>query len=146
MSSGDIDYPSHSLSEFAVGQIQERIFTIDEKCLYDFTIASGDDHPLHTNANFALACGYQDVLVHGMCVTSRCSAFVAKEFVGSRGLLISMSADFLLPIFRNELLIWRTEVSRVDSVAEIVEIKWVILKEKNIVAQRGIACAWLGRN
>lgn len=144
MSQSNLDYPRRTLAEFAVGTVRERTFGIDEESLLHFIAASGDSHPLHTNIEFARTRGYRDVLVHGMCISARCSAFVAEEFVGSHGLLVSMSADFRLPVLCNESLIWRGEVLRVDPVAETVEIKWAASKDKNIVVQRGTACAWLG--
>lgn len=144
MSQSGLNYPRRTLAEFAAGEVRERTFEIDEEILLRFIVASGDSHPLHTNADFARTRGYRDVLVHGMCVTARCSAFVAEEFVGSHGLLVSMSADFRLPVFCNESLTWRGEALRVDPVAETVEIKWAVSKDKNIVVQRGTACAWLG--
>lgn len=144
MSQRGLDYPRRTLAEFAVGEVRERTFGIDEESLLRFIAASGDVHPLHTNADFARARGYRDVLVHGMCVTARCSAFVAEEFVGSHGLLVSISADFRLPVFCNESLTWRGEALRVDPVAKTVEIKWAVSKDKNIMVQRGTACAWLG--
>lgn len=144
MSQSGLHYPRRTLAEFAVGEVRERTFEIDEESLLRFVVASGDSHPLHTNADFARTRGYRDVLVHGMCITARCSAFVAEEFVGSHGLLVSMSADFRLPVFCNESLTWCGEALRVDPVAETVEIKWAVSKDKNIVVQRGTACAWLG--
>jgi acyl dehydratase len=144
MSPSGLDYPRRSLAEFATGEVRERTFVVDKESLSRFIAASGDAHPLHTNADFAQSRGYRDVLVHGMCIASRCSAFVAEEFVGSHGLLVSMSADFRLPVFCDESLTWRGEVLRVDPVSETVEIKWAVSKGKNIVVQRGTACAWLG--
>ena len=144
MNQGAIEYPRRALAEFAVGRIHEQTFQVDHESLLRFITASGDTHPLHTNTGFAQALGYNDVLVHGMCIMARCSAFVAKEFVGSHGLLVSMGADFRLPVFCDERLTWRAEVLRVDMVAETVEIKWAVLNDREIVTQRGTACAWLG--
>lgn len=144
MSQSDTNYPRRVLAEFAVGEVREKNFQVDHESLLRFIASSGDSHPLHTNAIFAQSRGYRDVLVHGMCITARCSAFVAEEFVGSHGLLVSMSADFRLPVFCDELLTWRAEILRVDAVAEIVEIKWTVSNDRNIIVQRGTACAWLG--
>ena len=144
MSQGGLNYPRRTLVEFAIGAVRERPFVVDEESLLRFVAASGDSHPLHINADFAQTRGYSDVLVHGMCISARCSAFIAEEFVGSHGLLVSMGADFRLPVFCNEFLTWRGEVCRVDPVAETVEIKWLVSKDTSIVVQRGTACAWLG--
>ena len=79
-----------------------------------------------------------------MCIGARCSSFVAEEFVGSHGLLVSIGLDFRLPVFCNELLTWKGEVLRINLKAETLEIKWGVFKDKHIMVQRGTACAWLG--
>ena len=145
MSRSMLDYPRRALEEFTFGEIRERPFRIEEESLELFISASGDSHPLHTNSDFARLLGYRDVLVHGMCINARCSTFVAEEFVGSHGLLVSMNADFRVPVFCNESLTWRGEVCRIDVAAEIIEIKWVVFRDGAIPVQRGTACAWLGR-
>jgi 3-hydroxybutyryl-CoA dehydratase len=139
------DYPRRALAEFTVGEIRERSFRIEEETLQLFISASGDSHPLHTDPDFARTRGYRDVLVHGMCINTRCSTFIAEEFVGSQGLLVSMNADFRVPVFCNESLTWRGEVCRIDVAAEIIEIKWVVFRDGAVPVQRGNACAWLGR-
>ena len=96
-----ITYPRRALTEFTVGHIRKRNFHVDHQGLLRFVDASGDGHPVHTSSKFAQSRGYQDVLVHGMCITSICSGFVAEEFVGSHGLLVSMNADFRSPVFCN---------------------------------------------
>lgn len=144
MNQSAIGYPRRALTEFAVGEVRERTFQVNHEALLRFIVASGDSHPLHTNADFARSRGYRDVLVHGMCITALCSAFVAEEFVGSHGLLVSMSVDFRLPVFCDEPLTWRAEVLRVDAVAETVEIKWTASNDQKVATQRGTACAWLG--
>lgn len=144
MSQCSVEYRQLTLAEFTVGDLRERSFRVDQDKLLRFIAASGDKHPLHTNVDFAQSRGYRDVLVHGMCVAALCSAFVAEEFVGSHGLLVSMNADFRLPVFCNQSLSWRGEVLRIDSGAEIIEIKWSVLNDRGVVVQRGSACAWLG--
>jgi acyl-CoA thioesterase FadM len=80
-----------------------------------------------------------------MCVTALCSAFVTEEFVGSHGLLVSMSADFRAPVFCDEMLTWRAEVAEIGTLAETVEIKWAVVNDRELTVQRGTACAWLGK-
>ena len=139
-----LDFPRRALTDFTVGEIRERSFRIEEETLQLFIAASGDSHPLHTNPDFARIRGYRDVLVHGMCINTRCSTFVAEEFVGSHGLLLSMNADFRVPVFCNESLTWRGEVCGVNATAEVIEIKWAVFRDSAILVQRGTACAWLG--
>jgi len=137
-------YPRRGLGEFSEGDVREQAFVVNRTGLQNFVLASGDDHPVHTDVDFAVSRGYKDVLVHGMCITARCSAFIAREVVGSHGLLVAMSADYRLPVFCDDSLVWRAEVANVDTVAETVQIKWAVYNHQNMAVQRGTACAWLG--
>lgn len=139
-----INYPCKSLEDFVVGQIIERTFEIGFKELQSFIEASGDIHPLHTNNDFAKSKGYPNVLIHGMAVAARCSAFIAEEFVGLHGLLISMSVDFRTPIFCGDQLYWHAEVIKIDVNGKTVEVKWNIFNNKKLILQRGTACTYLG--
>jgi len=134
-------YPYRDLSEFVPGVERERTFGITGADLARFAEVSQDQHPLHRVPVFSRERGYPDVLAHGMLVASRCSAFVASEFVGSHGLLVSFAADFRQPVFCDEELIWRGTVTQVSPEDGTVEVSWRVLNDCGHLVQRGTACA-----
>ena len=137
-------YHQHSIDEFSAGLTRERSFNVDGQAMQHYMRASDDLHPLHVDAAFARERGYRDVVVHGTCVVARCTGFVAEEFVGSHGLLISISSEFRAPVFCNEPLIWHANVQRIDESANTVEVGWTVTNDRNVIVQRGTAVAWLG--
>lgn len=143
MSGGQSPYPRHQLEDFTPGAVREQRLKVTRADLDRFSDVSGDRHPLHGDSQFAQSRGFSDVLVHGMLITSRCSAFIAHDFVGSHGLLVSMQADFRQPVFCDEELVWRAEVARIDAAATTVEIRWKVANSRGVIVQVGGACAWL---
>jgi acyl dehydratase len=139
-----IQYPSLSIDDFHVGQIIEQEFQLNKQQLDDFVKASGDIHPLHTNLEFAESRGHSDVVLHGMFISSKCSAFVASEFIGKYGLLVSMSSDFLQPGYCGNIYVWRAEVKKIID-SKILEISWMVSSNQNII-QRGGATTYIGDN
>lgn len=146
MSALPIVYKHFRLADFTVGQISEREFVITSQELSAFIKASGDRHPLHIDPVFARERGFPEVLLHGMCIASRCSMFVTQEFVGSHGMLVSMGADFRRPAFSGASLRWIGEIVKVITDAKTVEVKWSVVDVRGIVIQRGTACAWIGNS
>lgn len=137
-------YPRHRLPDFSVGQSCEFAFAVSAEDLSAFIRASGDIHPLHTDSEFAVQRGFRGILLHGMCIASRCSHFITREFVGSHGLLVALGLDFRRPAFVDDHLLWCAEVARVDTIAGTVEVKWYIADGSGALVQRGTACAWIG--
>jgi len=137
----EVNYPCRSVSDFHVGQVIERKFSLNKDDLKKFVEASGDNHPLHTNSEFSISQGFPDVVLNGMCISSRCSSFIAKEIVGSHGLLISMNSDFMHPGFCDELFRWRAEVIQMHG-NRLVEIEWEVINQNEVAIQRGTATAY----
>lgn len=142
----ETSYPQYVLGDFQVSMLREFPLAVDRRDVDRFVLASGDAHPLHVDHLFARSRGYPDVVVHGMCIAARCSMFVAKNFVGSHGLLVSLHSDFRLPVFCGEPLTWRGEVIAVNASASTVEIEWQVLNERGLAVQRGTACVLLPRD
>jgi 3-hydroxybutyryl-CoA dehydratase len=131
------------VTDFVPGVVLEEEFEVHMDDVARFVSASGDNHPLHVDSHFARERGYSDVLIHGMLVASRSSAFIARRLVGTHGLLISMTSDFRQPIYCDQLLIWRGEVVSVVTEAGTVELSWRVSNARGAVLQVGKACAWL---
>lgn len=137
-------YPHHKIADFCSGQSRELVFEISAENLSAFILASGDNHPLHTDSEFARQRGFPEILLHGMCISARCSHFITREFVGSHGLLVALGVDFRRPAFVDDNLCWRAEVVRVDKIASTVEVKWHVVDFGGALVQRGTACSWIG--
>lgn len=71
-----------------------RTVTVDRARLVDYAAASGDQNPIHQDADFARSVGLEDVIAHGMWTMG--AAFdVATAYVGGDpGRVLSCSTRF----------------------------------------------------
>ena len=138
------DYPEYSFATFKEGSQAKQDFTISHLDLDKFISLSGDSHPLHSISKFAIAKGFQDVIIHGAFIQSKCSKFIAENFVGKNGILLSVSSDFLLPAYCDDLLTWFANVSATNFKSKTLEITWRVMRNKAII-YRGKACIWIER-
>ncbi len=138
-------YPSYQLADFSLGAIREHSFSITQEDVIQFARVSADSHPLHVDTAFAQQRGYVGVLSHGMLVASRCSAFIARDFVGANGLLVSLSSDFRHPVLCGDELIWQGKVMHIIETASVIEIGWNIKNTRGVIVQLGTACSWLSK-
>jgi len=138
------DYQYHAIEEFTMGDVCEAPLTVSSSAFNAFIQASSDQHPLHTNQYFAAANGYGGVILHGMCIASRCSALIAQHIVGSHGLLVNFTADFRRPARPDQPMRWLAQIDRVTPEAKTVEVSWRVTDSAGNTIQRGTACAWLG--
>ncbi len=138
-----VAYPRYEATDFAVGFESSHAFTVEAADLARFAAVSGDQHPLHRDEKLSAERGLPGLPVHGMLIASRCSAFIARDIVGSHGFLVALTADFRQPVYCGEPLVWRGKVSRVIPDAGMVELSWGVTNDRKVVVQRGTACAVL---
>lgn len=139
-------YPRREIEGFVPGEKRTGSFIVSRDQLAHFVEGSEDRHPLHTSPEHAGDRGHKDVVVHGMLVVSRSSAFIAREFVGSHGLLVAMTCDFRQPVYCDEEMVWTGEVSGVSEKAGTVELEWRVTNKAGGIIQLGTACVWLPRD
>ena len=142
MNKQNVSYPRYLVTDFTSGTTCEHRFLISKEQLELYSKVSGDHHPLHCDVDFSQMRGYSAIVVHGMLVTSRSTAFIAYEFIGSHGLLVSISSDFRQPIFCDMPLVWQCEVDRINIDAGTVEVNWKVISDSQVVMQIGTACIW----
>ncbi|WP_439107489.1 MaoC family dehydratase [Congregibacter sp.] len=76
-----------------------------------FAHASGDHNPLHTDAEFARAAGFDDRIAHGMLLASWISASLAHELPGRGTIYLRQSLEFRQPALPGDSLTIRLTVS-----------------------------------
>ena len=121
---------NYTYDELFVGQTAEFSRTITADMLDKFRDISGDDNPLHIDADFAARRGYPDRVVYGMCTAALYSSLGGVYIPGENCLLQSVHADFLRPVFIGDTLtVIGKIIEKNDSVRQVV-IKAVIRNQK----------------
>ena len=71
-----------------------RTVTVDRTRLVDYADASGDQNPIHQDAEFARAVGLEDVIAHGMWTMGAALDVVTAYVGGDPGRILSCSTKF----------------------------------------------------
>lgn len=101
--------------EFRVGQAFETAGAeIDRERIAAFAELTGDDNPLHTDADYARAAGFPDLLAHGPLVQAVAIGLIADTGImsGTTIALLALSARFHAPVFAGDRVHVRFQVTR----------------------------------
>ena len=82
------------MSSFRVGQSHSIGAAIEPDDVVRFAELSGDSAPLHTDAAFAQAAGFEGPLVHGAFLVALVSRLVGMEFPGPKAVLERVDVAF----------------------------------------------------
>jgi acyl dehydratase len=90
----------------------KRVFT--QQDIARFAAVSGDDNPVHLDADYAAYTLFKRPVVHGMLVGSLFSQLLGKHWPGPGSIYLSQTLKFLKPVFPGELLVARCSLESFD--------------------------------
>ena len=104
-----------------------RTVTVDRALLVDYAAASGDQNPIHQDAEFARSVGLPDVIAHGMWTMGAALDVVTAYVGGDPGRVLSCSTRFtgmvVVPEGETVEVLVEGSVSKVDEEAGIQTIE-----------------------
>ena len=90
--------PVRKLSEVTVGDVVGPVTVpVTRETLVAYANASGDQNPIHQDAEFARSVGLPDVIAHGMW-TMGASGTVAADWAGDAGRVVEFGTRFTKPV------------------------------------------------
>lgn len=107
---------------FKIGDFIEwkRAFTLED--VKKFAAISGDINPVHLNTDYAASTQFGRPIVHGILVSSLFSAIIASELPGPGSIYLHQSLDFKAPVFHNDLVLARVEITNMRLDKPIFEL------------------------
>lgn len=84
--------------------------SITEEEVTLFAKISGDDNPIHLDAEYAKNSIFKQKIAHGFLVGSLISAAIAKDLPGNGTIYLSQNLKFLAPVFMNDIITAHIEV------------------------------------
>lgn len=94
----------YTYDEVEVGLEESFQVTITEKMMEQFLQITGDENPLHRNAEYAQSRNYADKVVYGMLSASFYSTLAGMYLPGKYSLIHSMESKFLRPVYVGDTL------------------------------------------
>lgn len=110
---------------------------VTEDMMQSFCTLSGDINPLHRDADFARAKGYQDKVVYGMLTASFLSALAGVWLPGERSLIHQVEAEFPAPVYVGDTLMVEGCVKEKNDTFRFIVLKVTIRNQRGQKVLRG---------
>lgn len=104
---------THYLDSIEVGQAAEYTREVTEDLIQAFADASGDDNPLHLDAEYAKTTMFKERIAHGMLSASFLSTIFGTIFPGPGGIYLGQNLKFVAPVKIGDVVTARAEVDEV---------------------------------
>lgn len=124
------------LSDLSVGQMESFTVTITEKMQVTFRELTEDINPMHTDADFAHAGGYQDKVVYGMLTASFFSTLVGVYLPGKYCLFHECDVQWPRPVYIGDTLVITGKIEDISDTLNMVTIKAIIKNQNNVKVAR----------
>jgi len=94
-----------------VGARAQRSKTFTEDDVRGFAAVSGDENPIHLDADYAAGTPFGRRIVHGMLTASLISAALANDLPGRGTVYLSQTLKFTAPVFLGDTITATVEVT-----------------------------------
>ena len=122
---------AYTFQDIEIGMQAEFSVPVTEQMMKDFLACSGDENPLHNDAKFAKEQGFPERVAYGMLTASLYSRLAGCYLPGKYCLLQSVHADFLQPVYVEDVLrVIGKVVNKSDAVKQMV-VKAEIRNQKD---------------
>ena len=102
------------LEELSVGQSAELVRSVGEADIVAFAEVTGDNNPVHLDADYAAGTSFGERIAHGMLSASFISAVIAGKLPGPGAIYLSQSLRFRRPVKIGDLVVTRATVKSLD--------------------------------
>ena len=85
--------------EFGLDAVHRYSFRFSQADVIDFARVTGDNNPLHLDADFAAQTPFKRPIIHGMLGASVFTKVLGTEFPGYGSVYLGQTLEFLRPMF-----------------------------------------------
>lgn len=106
-----LDQSQYFLEDLEVGMTATFEKTVSEADVIEFAGISGDNNPLHLDADYAAGTMFGERIAHGMLTASLISAVIATRLPGNGTIYLSQSLRFRAPVLLGQSVAATVEVT-----------------------------------
>ncbi len=129
------DLHGYYLEDLEVGMSASVAKTVTESDVYTFAGITGDNNPVHINAEYAATTQFEQRIVHGMFSAGLISAVLGTRLPGPGAIYIDQTLKFRAPVFIGDTVTATATVESIDSRRRRVKLKTVCTVGDKVVAQ-----------
>lgn len=124
-----------AFESLAVGEQATRTYRVTEAIHRAFLAAFDDRSPVHVDEAYARAAGFGARVMHGAILNGFVSHLVGMVLPGRRALLQSVDLRYLLPVFLDDELTLRAEVTQAVESQRVVVLSLLFERAGQPVAR-----------
>jgi 3-hydroxybutyryl-CoA dehydratase len=104
----------HFIDELEVGMADQVVREVTEDDIIAFAKVSGDDNPVHLDADFAAATPFRERIAHGMLTAGYISAVLGTRLPGPGAIYMSQSLKFMAPVKIGDEVTAEARITHID--------------------------------
>jgi 3-hydroxybutyryl-CoA dehydratase len=122
------------LEDLEIGMSASYAKTISESDVYTFAGISGDNNPIHVNAEYAATTMFKDRIVHGMFSAALISTVAGTRLPGPGAIYVDQEIKFKAPVYIGDTAKATLTVSEIDERRRRVKLKTDVTVGEKVVA------------
>lgn len=127
------------MGDFYIGQevTEERSFTDLE--VRQFAELTGDENPLHIDAQYAQKSRFHGKIVHGIFVAGMISKIIGMRLPGEGSIYLEQKIQFRKPVYIGETITVKVKITDMDVLKNIYTLQTNVYKQDGSCAVKGNA-------
>jgi 3-hydroxybutyryl-CoA dehydratase len=101
--------------DISLGQSAELVRVVTDADIRGFAAISGDDNPVHLDAEYAATTQFKERIAHGILTASYISALIGTKLPGPGAIYVSQTLSFRRPVKLNDEVHAKVEVKALDA-------------------------------
>jgi 3-hydroxybutyryl-CoA dehydratase len=130
---------NYTFDEISIGQTASYSKEIGEQDIQLFAIVSGDNNPVHLDAEFAAQTPFEERIAHGMLSGAIISAAIALELPGPGTIYLGQSMRFRRPVKIGDTITVELEVTAKRDDKQFVTIACKVVNQNGQAVVTGVA-------
>jgi 3-hydroxybutyryl-CoA dehydratase len=122
------------LEDLEIGMSASYAKTISESDVYTFAGISGDNNPIHINAEYAATTMFKDRIVHGMFSAALISTVAGTRLPGPGSIYVDQEIKFKAPVYIGDTAKAILTVTEIDERRRRVKLKTDVMVGDKVVA------------
>lgn len=128
------------IPDFGLNAVHRYSFRFSQADVADFARVTGDNNPLHLDADFAAQTPFKRPIIHGMLGASVFTKVLGTEFPGYGSVYLGQTLEFMRPMFVDTDYEATFTVQSIDSAKHTAQILGEIRdKQTGKVTTKGVA-------
>ena len=128
-----------SIKDLKEGQFCQKKIHITDDLVHDFILLTQDQAAIHMDIDHAHRMGFEKPVVHGLLVGNGYSKIMGMSLPGSNAILHKINFEMLHPVFVDDHLTYKVEVSRIIMSVNSIVLNLTAINQNGKLVNKGSA-------